>query len=97
MSEIETLLDCEDAIIEIAQAQVILDLLNSQISEHYRSLGKEGRRVLDEIGYILNLYRDQGIRAKLLRVIEVMGESCQGSLPDIEEIKAKLKRQIEGS
>jgi predicted site-specific integrase-resolvase len=96
MSEIETLLDCEDAINEIAQAQVILELLDRQISEHYGSLGKETDQVLNELGYILNLYRDQEIRVKLLRVVEVMGQDKHNTL-DLREVRESLNRQIEES
>lgn len=96
MSEIETLLDCENAINEIARAQVILELLNGQISEHYGSLGEKTDNALAELSYILDLYRDQEIRVKLLRVVEVMGQEKHNTL-DLREIRESLNRQIEES
>lgn len=87
MSEILDLIDCEDAIDDIAQAQVILELLDSQISKHYGSLGEKGNQALEELGYILSLYRDKEIQGKLKKIKKVMSESRVNSLISSGRIK----------
>jgi hydrogenase maturation factor len=96
MSNIETLLDCEDAICEIAQAQVILELLDVRISEHYGSLGETGQKVLAELGYILDLCRDKEAMKALETIGKVMSqERHEQQRFDLDAIKKTLNRQIE--
>lgn len=97
MSEIETLLDCEDALYEIAQAQVILDLARVEIAKRYGTLGGRGNKAIEDVGYILDLYLDKEVRKRLEKISEVMARVRESSPEDLEEIKARLNRQIEES